>query len=87
MEKLASGNSTVDAMGTLSISGNIVPQIWYKTITKETGKPYLLAITLLADIVYWYRPTETRDEASGQITGWHKQTRRRDSQYLSPPPL
>lgn len=45
MERLASGNSTVDAMGTLSLSGNIVPQIWYKTITKETGKPYLLAIT------------------------------------------
>lgn len=72
MERLASGNSTVDAMGTLNLSGNIVPQIWYKTITKETGKPYLLAITLLADIVYWYRPAEIRDEASGQITGWHK---------------
>lgn len=72
MEMLASGNSTVDAMGTMSLSGNIVPQIWYKTITKETGKPYLLAITLLADIVYWYRPTEIRDEASGQVTGWHK---------------
>ncbi len=72
MGSLASGNRTVDAIGTLNVSGNVVPQIWYKTITKETGKPYLLAITLLADIVYWYRPTEVRDERSGQIIGWRK---------------
>lgn len=72
MGSLASGNRTVDAIGTLNVSGNVVPQIWYKTITKETGKPYLLAITLLADIVYWYRPTEVRDEMSGQIIGWRK---------------
>lgn len=72
MGSLASGNRTVDAIGTLHLSGNVVPQIWYKTITKETGKPYLLAITLLADIVYWYRPTEVRDERSGQIIGWRK---------------
>lgn len=72
MENLASGNSMVDAMGMFNMSGNIIPQIWYKTITKATGKPYLLAIALLADIVYWYRPAEVRDEASGQIIGWHK---------------
>lgn len=72
MGSLASGNSIVDQMGILNISGNVVPQIWYKTITKTTGKPYLLAITLLADIVYWYRPKEVRDEVSGQIIGWHK---------------
>ena len=72
MGSLASGNYIVDQMGVLNISGNVIPQIWYKTITKTTGKPYLLAITLLADIVYWYRPKEVRDEASGQIVGWHK---------------
>lgn len=72
MGSMASGNNIVDQMGVLNISGNVIPQIWYKTITKTTGKPYLLAITLLADIVYWYRPKEVRDEASGQIVGWHK---------------
>jgi len=72
MGSLASGNYIVDQMGVLNISGNVIPQIWYKTITKTTGKPYLLAITLLADIVYWYRPKEVRDEVSGQIVGWHK---------------
>ncbi len=24
----------------------------------------------LADIVYWYRPTEVRDELTGQIVGY-----------------
>ena len=69
---MTSGNQTVDAMGMINISGNITPQIWYSTITRPNGKPYLLAITLLADIVYWYRPVEVRDEQSGRIIGWNK---------------
>ena len=58
MGYLTSGNEIVDAMGSINISGNIIPAIWYKTITKENEKPYLLAIVSLADIVYWYRPSE-----------------------------
>ena len=72
MRCLTSGNEIVDAMGTINISGNIVPSVWYKTITKESGKPYLLAIVILADIVYWYRPTEVRDQGTGHILGWKK---------------
>lgn len=49
---------------TIGNPGNMTPQIWYKTITKKTGKPYLLAITLLSDIVYWYKPIVVRDEVS-----------------------
>ena len=52
MEHRTSGNDTVDRMGTINLSGNIIPQIWYKTITRTNGKPSLLAIALLADIVY-----------------------------------
>lgn len=59
-------------MGTINITGNIIPQIWYSKITRENGKPYLLAITLLADIVYWYRPSEQRDEQTGKVIGWRK---------------
>ena len=70
--RITSGNQTVDAMGMINISGNIIPQIWYSTITRDNGKPYLLAITLLADIVYWYRPVEVRDEQSGRVIGWKK---------------
>lgn len=72
MEYITSGNSMVDAMGMMNISGNVIPQLWYSTITRPNGKPYLLAITLLSDIVYWYRPTEVRDEQSGRVVGWKK---------------
>lgn len=72
MGYLTSGNSVVDAMGSLNITGNVIPTIWYKTVLKENGKPYLLAIAILADIVYWYRPMEMRNQATGQILGWKK---------------
>ena len=72
MGYLTSGNEIVDAMGSINISGNIIPAIWYKTITKENEKPYLLAIVSLADIVYWYRPSEVRDQGTGHILGWKK---------------
>ena len=72
MPYITSGNDAVDSMGRINISGNIIPQVWYKTVTKENGKPHLLAITLLADIVYWYRPSEVREEGTGQVTGWKK---------------
>lgn len=49
------------------LTGNIIPPLWYKKITFENGKPQLLAINILADIVYWYRPTEIRDEHTGQV--------------------
>lgn len=71
--KYSTGNSTVDALGRMSISGNVIPQSWYRTITKETtGKPYLAAIVILADIVYWYRPTEVRDESTGETVSARK---------------
>lgn len=66
------GNEIVDAMASMQITGNVIPQIWYRQIQKDTGKPDLLAIALLADIVYWYRPQEVRNEVTGQITGYRK---------------
>jgi len=68
----SSGNATVDAMGQFAITGNVTPVQWYKTILRENGKPHLLAITILSDLVYWFRPTEIRDERSGQVIGWKK---------------
>lgn len=75
MSFFTTGNQTVDELGQLNISGNITPQIWYRTILTEAGKPYYLAISILSDIVYWYRPTEVRDEASGHVIGWKKRFR------------
>ena len=72
MRYLTSGNSIVDAMAEINITGNVTPQIWYKTILRENGKPYLLAIAILSDIVYWYRPMEIRDEQNGGTIGWKR---------------
>ena len=70
MGYITSGNAAVDSMGKINISGNVIPQMWYRTVIKDNGKPHLLAVTVLADIVYWYRPSEVRDEGTGQVTGW-----------------
>ncbi|MBO1695250.1 DUF6017 domain-containing protein [[Clostridium] symbiosum] len=72
MREYTTGNPIVDASAEISITGNIIPQAWYKTIVKETGKPHLTAIVILSDIVYWYRPTELRDESTGQIIAIRK---------------
>ena len=66
------GNATVDEVGKINIQGNIIPHSWYSTITRENGKPYLTAIVILADIVYWYRPAEIRDEQTGRLVGYKK---------------
>lgn len=68
----SSGSIVADKIGQLNISGNVTPAIWYKKITRDNGKPYLLAIAILSDIVYWYRPREVRDEYTGQLLGWKK---------------
>lgn len=68
----STGNQTVDQLGKLEITGNVIPSAWYRTICRETGKPYLNAIVILSDIVYWYRPMEIRDEGSGRTIGYRK---------------
>lgn len=65
---IKTGNPIVDEMAALNISGNVIPEAWYHTITNENGKVNCLAIHILADIVYWYRPTEHRDEATLSVT-------------------
>jgi hypothetical protein len=58
------------------LSGNITPISWYQHIrtaptkTKPTGSPDAIAVSILADIMYWYRPTEIRDEATGNVIGY-----------------
>ncbi len=71
----SSGSAAVDAMDRIKITGNVIPQSWFGEITRENGKPHLLAIILLADIVYWYRPVEERDESSGLVIGLRKKFR------------
>ena len=66
--KLKTGNKIVDKVGEMNLSGNIIPEAWYHTVINKNGKPNALAILILADIVYWYRPAEHRDEINDNVT-------------------
>ena len=66
------GNASVDAIATMAITGNVIPATWYKTITTASGKADLAAINILSDVLYWYRPSEIRDEATGDIIAYRK---------------
>lgn len=68
----STGNAIVDEVSEMNFTGNVVPLAWFKTMVGEAGKPMLLAIDLLADIVYWYRPKEIRDEGTGDLIGFQK---------------
>ena len=62
----------VQEIGAMNITGNVIPPLWYQNIKTPTGKTAFLAINLLADIVYWYRPTIIRDEETGNIIEYKK---------------
>ena len=69
------GIKASDQLIGVSFNGNIIPQIWYKVFLKKdlkSPKPHLLAINILSDIVFWYRPREERDETTGAIVGYSK---------------
>ena len=59
----------VETISRLHLEGNIIPHTWYQNITLS-GHPDVIAITILADIVYWYRWRELRDEATGAVVGY-----------------
>jgi hypothetical protein len=55
----------------LDFGGNIIPRNWYRnltTIIRNNEQPYLVAIVILAEIVYWYRPIVTSDDGSNGET-------------------
>lgn len=76
---LTTENSIVNAVGKMAFTGNVIPESWYKTVVSANGRVNLLAVNLLGEIVYWYRPMEVRDERSGDVT-WVKKFA--DEEYL-----
>ena len=76
---LTTENAIVNAVGKMAITGNVIPESWYKTVVSPNGRVNMLAVNLLADIVYWYRPMEIRDEITGDVT-WKKKFA--DDDYL-----
>ena len=64
---------TVEEIGKMKWEGNIIPNTWYQHIKfPKSNKPNRLAIEILAEIIYWYRPVEVRDEISLKTIGWRK---------------
>lgn len=73
--RYSTGNPIVDKVGTMNFTGNVIPMVWFKTIRYPNGASHNNAIHILADIVYWYRPKEERDEESGRLIGMKKKFR------------
>ncbi|HFJ9493167.1 MULTISPECIES: DnaD domain-containing protein [Bacillus] len=60
-------NTKVLQIGQINFRGNVIDHGWFKTLTLDNGKPNIVAITILGEIVYWYKPTEVRSEESSQV--------------------
>ncbi len=60
-------NSNVMKIARINLRGNTMDQGWFKHLTLDNGKPYMVAITVLSEIFYWYKPTEIRDEKTNEI--------------------
>ncbi len=70
--KIYNLSNTIQAIYQMDFTGNIIPHIWYQKITFNNGKADLQAITILSDILYWYRPEEIRDNHTGTLIGLKK---------------
>lgn len=65
-------NPKVLEVGKMNITGNVFPNAWYQNILTPSGKAYLVAIVILSEILYWYRPTEVRNEHTGMTVGYRQ---------------
>jgi hypothetical protein len=65
---------TVDAIGQMRFSGNVIDRAWClrPELRLPNGKVNLVAMMLLADCLYWYRPAEKRDEDTSLLITVHK---------------
>lgn len=60
-------NTNVIKVARINLQGNTLDQGWFKHLTLENGKPYMVAITILSEIFYWYKPTEIKDKRTNQV--------------------
>ena len=77
------GHPVVDAIGRLEhkFIGALAPYAWFTKILDERGRPYHLAILLLAEIVGWYRPK--LELAKGSNTWLARKRFKRDRLQMS----
>ncbi len=63
---------TVDAIDEINFVGNVIPHTWYQHFKLESGLTDLVAITLLGEIVFWYRPFYEQNESTGELVAIRK---------------
>ncbi|MEG1577962.1 MAG: hypothetical protein RR336_04270 [Oscillospiraceae bacterium] len=63
----SAGSAICDALHNFKIRGNLIPDGWYGTILTESEKPNFLAISILAEILYWYRPKVVSDRTDPSV--------------------
>lgn len=59
-------NDIVKKIGTIAIEGNLIPHHWFQALTFDSGKSNFVAVILLSEILYWYRPTYAKCENTGK---------------------
>jgi DNA replication protein DnaD len=59
-------------IGQLNIRGTKLDDSWFRFITFDNGKPYMLAILIISELCYWYTPSEIKDENTGSVIGYKK---------------
>ena len=64
---MITGHPIVDEIGKINFEGTVIPHNWFNAIKFNNGKPDVVAIVLLSEIVYWYRPAIIKDELTGRI--------------------
>lgn len=59
----STGSLSVDQMLYVPIQGDVIPKEFYKLVKKkDSGNTDFLAIQILSNIIYWYRPTVEYNE-------------------------
>ncbi|ALA26061.1 hypothetical protein [Piscirickettsia salmonis] len=62
----------VAAIGEMHFAGLTLPETWFNVITTVNAKPDIDAILILAEIISWYRPIESRCPDSGRLIGYKR---------------
>ncbi len=63
--------SAVAGISQINFTGDVIPHSWYHTMTKK-GRPYRLAMDILAHLVYWHRWVTQEDSTTGKIIYFRK---------------
>lgn len=57
----------VQEAGEINLHGTLIDDGWYQHLRFDSGVPNMIAILILSEVFYWYRPTVIKDEESGKI--------------------